>query len=68
LNTSVAAAAGELWPKECRPLQWPGAGVEGFAVFQEVVMRPKPCSLCKFSVAEVTFSENTFRCQQTNVN
>jgi len=23
LNTSLAAAAGELWPKECRPLQWP---------------------------------------------
>jgi len=22
LNTSLAAAAGELWPKKCRPLKW----------------------------------------------
>jgi len=24
LNTSLALEAGELWPKEYRPLQWPG--------------------------------------------
>jgi len=29
-NTSLAAAAGELWPKECRPLQWPALALKGW--------------------------------------
>ena len=29
LNTSLAAAAGELWPKEFRPLQWPVRALKG---------------------------------------
>jgi len=29
LNSSLATAAGELWPKNCRPLQWPARTLKG---------------------------------------
>jgi len=29
LNTFLALATGDLWPKKCRPLKWPGWALKG---------------------------------------
>jgi len=52
LNNSLAAAVGELWPKECRPLQWPARALQSFkqhSSFDILLFGPRPSNCCTIS-------------------
>jgi len=60
LNSSLALEAGDLWPKKCRPLQWPAGTLKfSFQFFFSCFSNNCSCSTILFAGRRPTHSRNS---------